>query len=754
MMLRLIMLICILLLNANVFAALVDVEIPVHFKPYNDSVVFASAELIHGSNIQQKYLYREGDVLSNKFLVHHTGLYDLEITVTLASGRVLTDNAKGYFNSLNETRKVNGAFNASCFETIFTVYWLLEKEISESDLFGKTIDTTIMKRYDIPEADMIADAFYNEGLKWYDTYAVNYEILDSNFIPLIKYGNEYYRNPVTTSQMVFAFHNQYLNFPDSICMKGFLANANWLVENNQQGYYLYDFDFSHYVTVRMKKYWVSAMAQGYALGALSYAYFITKDKRYLIEADSVFQTLHNNSPDYWSVLLDDKGYYWLEEYPSSIFCHVLNGKMAALWGIFQYYAVTKKTLALRLLEAGIKTILDNYYMWNIPNQDRSYYCLHKQYKANYHDLHKRQMLAFANRFHLNDFYRVNECFSNSPTIIENNSIAFDFMPDSNFTYVNSPWEWQLKESCDWLSAVKYDTLVMVKVESNSTLEKRNACVELLLENGDSDTILVTQYARDFIKAEKYLIEMDASGDTLNVAVSTNLQNYDLSCGAKWLRVDTFGNIIQLAAAENSGFEPRSSTLKAFLGKHLLTEFKVFQHASIPYINIPFDSVRLKNDREIVLLDVSTNIDTIQLFSYHNWISNSWDNDSTVRISTKHNVYEDVTGVIYFDTDYLTKELLVSCKYDPFGVVGFDNEKATSAFKVFPNPAHSNLWIIEEEKSEIIYYYRLTNVYGVELTHGSFTGSVNLDVSDYSKGLYLLTVSKEDTVCFTNRIVVY
>lgn len=553
--------------------------------------------------------------------------------------------------------------------------------------------------------------------------------------------------------MVFAFHNQYLNSLDSIVMKGFIANANWLVENNHQGYYLYDFDFSHHAAVRMKKYWVSAMAQGYALGALSYAYFITKNPIYLTEADSVFQTLHSNSPDYWSVLIDNKGYYWLEEYPSKSFCHVLNGKMAALWGIFQYYTITKKKLALRLLEAGIKTILDNYYIWNIPNQDKSYYCLHKEYKSNYHDLHKRQMQAFANKFHLNDFFAVSECFSNSQTTIENNNIAFDYMPDSSFTYIKSPWNWQIKEKYDWLSVIRIDTLVLVKVDRNSSMEKRNACLELVLENGDCDSIFVTQYAENFIKANKHLLEMDASGDTLFVPVSTNLQNFDLFYEAKWLRADTFGHVIKITASENSGFEPRSSSLKAYFGENLLIEFMLLQHASIPYIILPFDSVKLKNDRDIVLLDISTNIDNIQLVSFNNWISNSWKNDSTVRITTNHNIYEDITGEVYFETEYLTKKLLLSCNY-PLSGVEVDNEKAISAFKVFPNPAHSNLWIVEEGNSENKYSYKLTNVYGIELAYGTFTGAVNLDVNVYSKGMYLLTVSKGESVSYTNRIVIY
>lgn len=167
----------------------------------------------------------------------------------------------------------------------------------------------------------------------------------------------------------------------------------------------------------MEKGWISAMAQGEALGALSVAFHATGDDKYLECANYIFTTLHTNTDSLWCFGIDNKGYYWLEEYPTEDFCHVLNGMLYALWGIWDYYVVTRDQFALILFKAGIKTICDNYPRWKEKYLDYSYYCWHRPMSAYYHQVHLTQLQTYADFFGIPEFRNAVDCFSKVDTSI-------------------------------------------------------------------------------------------------------------------------------------------------------------------------------------------------------------------------------------------------------------------------------------------------------------------------------------------------
>jgi len=56
---------------------------------------------------------------------------------------------------------------------------------------------------------------------------------------------------------------------------------------------------------------------------------------------------------------DDDGYCWIEEYLVTPPTHILNGFIWALWGVYDYYLLTKSEKAKALFESCTKTIADN-----------------------------------------------------------------------------------------------------------------------------------------------------------------------------------------------------------------------------------------------------------------------------------------------------------------------------------------------------------------------------------------------------------
>ena len=140
--------------------------------------------------------------------------------------------------------------------------------------------------------------------------------------------------------------------------------------------------------------WYSAMAQGMELSLLSRLYKETNDSVYLEHTGRVFQSfklLKANEPFHWISCVDEKGFLWLEEYPMDVSCHTLNGMMFAMFGIYEYYELTKDPEAFDILQGSLATI-DNYLGDFRNEKDMSYYCLKHKVKDNYyHKIHQRQL---------------------------------------------------------------------------------------------------------------------------------------------------------------------------------------------------------------------------------------------------------------------------------------------------------------------------------------------------------------------------
>ena len=143
--------------------------------------------------------------------------------------------------------------------------------------------------------------------------------------------------------------------------------------------------------------WVSGMAQGEALSAYIRLAHLTGRDYYRNHADRVFQTLRADrgtpaAARPWATMIDSSGYYWIEEWPRPVPGHTLNGKLFAMFGLYEYWLVTGNREARRLFEAACTTIKDYIWQYRVPD-DISYYCLeHKAQNDKYHQIHIEELL--------------------------------------------------------------------------------------------------------------------------------------------------------------------------------------------------------------------------------------------------------------------------------------------------------------------------------------------------------------------------
>ena len=289
--------------------------------------------------------------------------------------------------------------------------------IAVEDFYGLEIDRDNhhLQLYDLKNVEDIAAQYKESGMLWFAGSGVNYDILDENMVPVLyEIPGEVTRNPNQIAHFSFGFYKYYHVYKEEKYKQWFLNNVHWLMENCDDLYYLhYTYEWTHHPDAPTYfDDWVSGMAQGEALAAFCMAYHLTGDEKYLHYAENIFVTLYRNSDSFWCFGVDPEGYYWLEEYPNDDFCHVLNGMMLGMWGLWDYYIISSDEFALTLFEAGIKSIVDHLSIWNIEGMNGTRYCLHyKHNNKNYHSIHLELFQLYADFFDIPEFKNVRKFFS-------------------------------------------------------------------------------------------------------------------------------------------------------------------------------------------------------------------------------------------------------------------------------------------------------------------------------------------------------
>jgi hypothetical protein len=141
--------------------------------------------------------------------------------------------------------------------------------------------------------------------------------------------------------------------------------------------------------------WYSGMSQGTSLSAFLRLYEQTGKQEYRDVADDIFASFERLGPrddEPWTVMVDDDGYYWIEEYPHDPPTHVLNGFNVGLWGLYEYWLLTQTERSRALLEAAITTVERYIEEFRVPGEV-SWYGLNRGYRGNeyYHAVHIRQL---------------------------------------------------------------------------------------------------------------------------------------------------------------------------------------------------------------------------------------------------------------------------------------------------------------------------------------------------------------------------
>ncbi|MFH0806283.1 MAG: D-glucuronyl C5-epimerase family protein [Candidatus Brennerbacteria bacterium] len=208
-------------------------------------------------------------------------------------------------------------------------------------------------------------------------------------------GRQY--NPLAIGQYGLGNWNRYLSTRNPRNLAEAKAQAEWLVNNltqNEKGVKVWKHEFPWHYKYPLAAGWFSSHAQGTGISLLARLYKETNDGRYLKTAKEAFPALATEIKNGGVQYHDAEGGVWLEEYIVPEPTRILNGYLWALWGVWDYWLLTKEESAHELFHACIATIVRNLPKYDLgfwSRYDLSRQLLPMIASPYYHSLHIVQL---------------------------------------------------------------------------------------------------------------------------------------------------------------------------------------------------------------------------------------------------------------------------------------------------------------------------------------------------------------------------
>jgi heparosan-N-sulfate-glucuronate 5-epimerase len=205
---------------------------------------------------------------------------------------------------------------------------------------------------------------------------------DKNGVPMVGWGAKASYSSVNIAQYGFIIHDFWLKTKRADyleVMEACLAILISLESNEEKGIFFRETHESD--RYKLPKNWVSAMAQGECLSFYLRMFQILNDDTILQKCHLIFNAMMVPVSENGVKTIDENGFHWLEEYPSTPASYVLNGFIYAIFGIQDYYRVTKSEIASIELKNYFNTLEHN-----IENFDAGFW--------SYYDLQYKELVKF------------------------------------------------------------------------------------------------------------------------------------------------------------------------------------------------------------------------------------------------------------------------------------------------------------------------------------------------------------------------
>lgn len=200
------------------------------------------------------------------------------------------------------------------------------------------------------------------------------------------------RNPLTISAQGLVYYNQYLKGNDS--SKALLLNcADWLIDNaiKRNDTLVWEYKYA-WPTYNITSNFISGMSQSGAIRVLAIAHNLTGEEKYIQTARKGLEVFYYEV-DQGGVTYKDADGWWYEEYAQSgsvMEPRVLNGHMAVLIDLQEYYNLTGDGRAKELFDLGLSDLKANLNSYDTGVWSR-YDLVGNNAVVKYHEFHLSQL---------------------------------------------------------------------------------------------------------------------------------------------------------------------------------------------------------------------------------------------------------------------------------------------------------------------------------------------------------------------------
>ncbi len=242
------------------------------------------------------------------------------------------------------------------------------------------------------------------GSRPYDTNTVpslDYvpEHADSLGVPMQLVGGRLVYKPAGLAQLGVSYMNGYRVTGDPAYIEKAAAIASvfrHIAVNHGGALYLpYSFTFAMHGNPAdtIKRPWYSAMAQGIALSLFARLYVATGDDSYRATATKLYSSIchigRGTKP--WVSYIGPGRYLWLEEYAQPQPEHTLNGFNFAVFGLYDWFLVTRDPRVLQTLRGALTTLKAYARAYRNPGHPSAYCLEHRVQAIKYHRIHIWQL---------------------------------------------------------------------------------------------------------------------------------------------------------------------------------------------------------------------------------------------------------------------------------------------------------------------------------------------------------------------------
>jgi len=237
---------------------------------------------------------------------------------------------------------------------------------------------------------------------------------DAAGVRMFSFAGKTWDHPVAQAQWGLSNLAAYRTTKDKRFLDRAIANAqrnvDRRVESQDAWFYPYDFDLSRCAgRPLLRAPWYSGMAQGQLLSLFVGLAELTGDEKWRTAADNTFLslTLAPSTKAPWGSWVDPNGYLWLEEYPVTAGTtgeRVLNGHIFALYGVYDYWRLTKDDRAVAVFDGAASTVrryVPTHFRVTRWASNYSMGCASPHLK--YHQIHTAQSLKLYEMTHSGTF---------------------------------------------------------------------------------------------------------------------------------------------------------------------------------------------------------------------------------------------------------------------------------------------------------------------------------------------------------------